>query len=54
MRDEIPELLPGLEEDDTRNSLLTVARIWYTLETGTVAAKEGRSASRASRPARCG
>ncbi len=40
MRDEIPELLPGLEEGDTRNSLLTLARIWYTLETGTIESKD--------------
>lgn len=40
VRDEIPILLPGLLEDDTRNSLLTLARIWYTLETGTIASKD--------------
>lgn len=40
MRDEIPELLPGLLEDDTRNALLTLARIWLTLETGRIEPKD--------------
>ena len=39
-RDVISELLPGLEDDDTRNSLLTLARIWYTLVTGRIASKD--------------
>jgi streptomycin 3"-adenylyltransferase len=38
---EIPELLAGLEDgDDTRNSLLTLARIWFTLETGRIESKD--------------
>ena len=36
----IPVLLPGLEEDDTRNSLLTLARIWLTLATGRIESKQ--------------
>jgi predicted nucleotidyltransferase len=41
VRDVIPELLPGLEtQDDTRNSLLTLARIWFTLETGGIESKD--------------
>jgi streptomycin 3"-adenylyltransferase len=40
MRDEIPELLPGLLEDDTRNSLLTLARVWFTFATGRIEAKD--------------
>ena len=40
VRDVIPELLPGLEEDDTRNSLLTLARIWFTLATGRIESKD--------------
>jgi predicted nucleotidyltransferase len=40
-RDVIPELLPGIEaEDDTRNSLLTLARIWFTLSTGRIESKD--------------
>jgi predicted nucleotidyltransferase len=39
VRDVIPVLLPGLEEDDTRNSLLTLARIWLTLATGRIESK---------------
>lgn len=39
-RDVIPELLPGIEEDDTRNSLLTLARIWFTLATGRIESKD--------------
>ncbi len=35
----VPELFPGLE-DDTRNSLLTLARIWHTFGTGEIAAKD--------------
>ena len=33
------EVMPGLV-DDTRNSVLTLARIWLTLETGEIASKE--------------
>lgn len=40
VRDVIPELLPGLEEDDTRNSLLTLARVWFTLATGRIESKD--------------
>jgi predicted nucleotidyltransferase len=40
LRDVIPELLPGLEEDDTRNALLTLARIWFTLTTGRIGSKD--------------
>ena len=40
LRDVIPELLPGLAEDDTRNSLLTLARVWLTLETGRIEPKD--------------
>jgi predicted nucleotidyltransferase len=40
LRDVIPELLPGLAEDDTRNSLLTIARIWLTLTTGRIEPKD--------------
>ncbi len=40
VRDVIPELLPGLEAQDTRNSLLTLARIWFTLETGGIESKD--------------
>ena len=40
VRDVIPELLPGLETDDTRNSLLTLARIWFTLATGRIESKD--------------
>jgi streptomycin 3"-adenylyltransferase len=40
-RDVIPELLPGIEvEYDTRNSLLTLARIWFTLSTGRIESKD--------------
>jgi predicted nucleotidyltransferase len=40
-RDVIPELLPGIEaKDDTRNSLLTLARIWFTLSTGRIESKD--------------
>lgn len=40
-RDVIPELLPGIVEgDDTRNSLLTLARIWFTLSTGRIESKD--------------
>jgi predicted nucleotidyltransferase len=40
LRDVIPELLPGLADDDTRNSLLTLARIWLTLATGRIEPKD--------------
>ena len=39
-RDVIPELLPGLEADDTRNAILTLARIWFTLATGRIESKD--------------
>ena len=39
-RDVIPELLPGLRTDDTRNALLTIARIWFTLATGRIGSKD--------------
>ncbi|WP_307529038.1 aminoglycoside adenylyltransferase family protein [Streptomyces umbrinus] len=35
----VPELLAGLESD-TRNVLLTLARVWMTLATGTVTSKD--------------
>ena len=37
--DGVDEVLPGLE-DDTRNSVLTLARIWLTVETGEIAGKD--------------
>lgn len=41
MVDSIPTLLPGIEEgSDTRNGLLTLARIWTTLATGKIRAKD--------------
>jgi streptomycin 3"-adenylyltransferase len=41
MLDSIPVLMPGIEEgDDTRNGLLTLARIWTTLATGEIRAKD--------------
>ena len=40
IRDVIPELLPGLDTDDTRNSLLTLARIWFTRATGRIESKD--------------
>ena len=39
MTDELPSLLDDLE-DDTRNVVLTLARIWMTVETGEIRAKE--------------
>ena len=39
MLDGIDELMPGLE-DDTRNSVLTFARIWLTVETGEIGPKD--------------
>ena len=35
----VPDLMAGLD-DDTRNVLLTLARIWTTLETGRIRAKD--------------
>ena len=41
MLDSIPVLMPGIEEgNDTRNGLLTLARIWTTLATGEIRAKD--------------
>ena len=39
MTDELPSLLGDLE-DDTRNVVLTLARIWTTLETGEIRSKD--------------
>ena len=39
MLDVIPDLMADLE-DDTRNVLLTLARVWHTLETGKLVAKD--------------
>jgi predicted nucleotidyltransferase len=40
-RDVISELLSGIVDgDDTRNSLLTLARIWFTLATGGIESKD--------------
>ena len=39
MHDVLPDLLADLE-DDTRNVLLTLARVWLTLETGTIDTKD--------------
>ena len=39
LRDVIPSLMADLD-DDVRNVLLTLARVWFTLETGTIAAKD--------------
>jgi predicted nucleotidyltransferase len=39
MLDTVPELMPGLV-DDTRNSVLTLARIWVTRATGQIVAKD--------------
>jgi predicted nucleotidyltransferase len=39
LRDVIPELIANLD-DDVRNVLLTLARVWYTLQTGVIAAKD--------------
>lgn len=39
--DSIPILMPGIENgDDTRNGLLTLARIWTTLATGDIRSKD--------------
>lgn len=41
MLESIPVLMPGIEEgDDTRNGLLTLARIWTTLATGDIRSKD--------------
>jgi len=41
LRDVVPELLPGITEgDDVRNSLLTLARAWLTLETDRIEPKD--------------
>lgn len=39
MSDAVPELLAGVEED-TRNAILTLARIWTTLDTGEIRSKD--------------
>jgi predicted nucleotidyltransferase len=39
MLDALPELMPGLV-DDTRNSVLTLARIWVTRATGAIVPKD--------------
>ncbi len=39
LRDVIPDLLKDLD-DDTRNVLLTLARVWLTLETGSIEPKD--------------
>ncbi|GGK92470.1 aminoglycoside adenylyltransferase family protein [Streptomyces flaveus] len=39
----VPELLAELESD-TRNVLLTLARVWTTLETGTITSKDAAAA----------
>lgn len=39
MLDVIPDLIADLD-DDVRNVLLTLARVWFTLETGAIAAKD--------------
>jgi predicted nucleotidyltransferase len=41
MIDSIPVLMPGIDAgDDTRNGLLTLARIWTTLGTGDIRSKD--------------
>jgi streptomycin 3"-adenylyltransferase len=41
MVDSIPVLMPGIEQgDETRNGLLTLARIWTTLATGEIRSKD--------------
>jgi streptomycin 3"-adenylyltransferase len=35
----VDEVMPGLE-DDTRNSVLTLARIWLTIDTGEIGSKD--------------
>jgi predicted nucleotidyltransferase len=46
--DVIPELLVNLD-DDVRNVLLTLARIWFTVETGTLTSKDAAAAWAISR-----
>ncbi len=48
MTDELPALLTELE-DDTRNVLLTLTRIWATLATGTIMSKDNAAAWTAER-----
>ncbi len=38
--DALPALIGNLAGDERRNVLLTLARMWYTLETGTFAPKD--------------
>jgi predicted nucleotidyltransferase len=41
MVDSIPVLMPGIEQgDDTRNGVLTLARIWTTLASGEIRSKD--------------
>jgi Aminoglycoside adenylyltransferase, C-terminal domain len=39
MRDVVPDLMADLDSD-VRNVLLTLARVWFTSETGTIAPKD--------------
>ena len=39
MHDVIPDLIADLD-GDVRNVLLTLARVWFTLDTGTIAPKD--------------
>ncbi len=39
MSDAVPQLLAGIEED-TRNAILTLSRIWTTLDTGEIKSKD--------------
>jgi predicted nucleotidyltransferase len=39
MREGVPELLAGIEED-TRNAILTLSRIWTTFDTGEIKSKD--------------
>jgi predicted nucleotidyltransferase len=48
IRDEIPSLLADLE-DDTRNVLLTLARMWVTVVTGEMVPKDAAAAWAAAR-----
>jgi streptomycin 3"-adenylyltransferase len=48
IRDEVPSLLADLE-DDTRNVLLTLARMWVTVATGDMVPKEAAAAWAAAR-----
>jgi streptomycin 3"-adenylyltransferase len=41
LHDTVPVLMPGIDEgDDIRNGLLTLARVWSTLETGAILPKD--------------